>query len=677
MEALDDPGVPGSVRAITPSLTTRAMRLVNALLDVHADLPSLSLATRLRSLSDRWQHEGWSLDLRAVALVLADLLEQGWGVIPVGQTFELRPPGMLLDGETHHVARQRLQAGLRAHRTRQLAEAGTIAFLRRMHKPARNASSRRASIADLIDDGEALVPALRRCQLLSTEAAAGQLAEIIRPVVQACDEGARCSQTGLRLSDIWRYFRHTWSNEYRSIPGRTMPFLVRNTARPNWPVIGIAMLASPVARLRSRDDWIGWNAESFFARLNEQKEGWDSKVAVNALRHRVDASLTAIRTDDLGLSESDIAHPSMQTVLRMEARAAGAAVRRRRVHEERYKEMVEAGDEIRSQRDPTKSGKTENQNWLHLSEDPLYFHKRADTVAKLLAAKRVFFELDWSASSAEFLLAVRRHPAGDRTVATALMEVRKAGLSSQVADLSVCGAVAPYNELIGGKLVALLMASQEVRAMYRKRYADKVSIISSQMAGRPILRSAELKLLTTTSLYGFASIQYNGLRLRAAENPELLQDLEWRELKRTMGWGTYHLSQSTVRTLREVSEREHGARRVNNRFGEGSSPRLRQVRDGLAALGIEARHILHHATPRIFYGCELHPGAMEELIGLRELSTVEGPTVDAIAAAWRRRWVVGRVRRQDVLDRLRQLGPETVRADLAVPDQDGQLTFVL
>jgi hypothetical protein len=150
------------------------------------------------------------------------------------------------------------------------------------------------------------------------------------------------------------------------------------------------------------------------------------------------------------------------------------------------------------------------------------------------------------------------------------------------------------------------MISGEVRKLYRDRYADQVSVISSQMAGRPIQRPAELKVLTTTSLYGFASVQYNGLRLRAREHPELREDIEWRELRRTMGWGTYHLSAETIRTLRLVSERAHGARRVNNRFGEGASPRLRQTREGLEALDIDTSQIMHHATPRIFYGCELY-----------------------------------------------------------------------
>jgi hypothetical protein len=30
--------------------------------------------------------------------------------------------------------------------------------------------------------------------------------------------------------DIWRYFRHTWTYQYTSVPGRTMMFLVRDQA---------------------------------------------------------------------------------------------------------------------------------------------------------------------------------------------------------------------------------------------------------------------------------------------------------------------------------------------------------------------------------------------------------------------------------------------------------------
>ena len=174
---------------------------------------------------------------------------------------------------------------------------------------------------------------------------------------------------------------------------------------------------------------------------------------------------------------------------------------------------------------------------------------------------------------------------------------------------------------IGGKLVALILSSKEARDIYRTHYDGRISLIASQMAGRPIRRPAEFKILTTTSLYGNASSQYNRLKLRAREYPDLPYDISWRLFdawsERTTGYGTVHLAAATTGVLRELSSSTHGARRINNRFGEGASPRVRQLREGLDALGIESQHVLHHATPRLFCACEIEPGGRQELLGLR------------------------------------------------------------
>jgi hypothetical protein len=169
------------------------------------------------------------------------------------------------------------------------------------------------------------------------------------------------------------------------------------------------------------------------------------------------------------------------------------------------------------------------------------------------------------------------------------------------------------------------------------------------MAGRPIYRPAELKILTTTSLYGNASSQYNRLKLRANDYPQLDHDVEWRELAQTAGYGTVHLASTTVRVLREVSEVTYRARRINNRFGEGASPRLRQIREAVETLGIDSACVLNHATPRIFYGCELHPRAREELLGFYPITKNEGQSASVIASLWRQRWLVKRIQRPDVL----------------------------
>lgn len=644
-----------NLRTVCPELPRHVLVKLGAFIEVKREHGRERLADALRRLHTLWCDEPWSLELRAVALLLADLLDQGWDVTATDEAIHLQPPGLRLLGETRDEAKERLRRALQTGRDRQLSDRGVQKFLARMHRVVPRGAVR-TSIADLIDDGAHLAASLRPFAGLPPSEAAERLRTVIEPVIEVCDEDAKCSITGLRLIDVWRYFRHTWSLEYRSTPGRQMAILIRNAARPNRPVMGIAMLASPVVRMKVRDDWIGWNVEPFIANLRAGVQ--DPSLGLRALVARVERSIGDIRWDDL-VSPDELAFPAERTILRLEQRSAGAAIARMRGLEEAYSEAVEANESVRSQRDTTKSNLDE-VDWIEASEDPLFLRKRASTLGRLLDAKRTFQSLNWSRSGRTLLDELLQHPNGLRSISTALTEIRKAGLSSRVADVSVCGAVAPYNSLLAGKLVALLMASREVRDAYRNRYANQVSIISSQMAGRAVYRPAELKVLTTTSLYGNGSSQYNRLRLRSKEFPVLDHDIEWRELAKTAGFGTVHLSSVTVRVLREVSERVHRARRINHRFGEGASPRLRQIREAVEALGIDSSAVLHHATPRLFYVCELHPGGINELLGFQPASEDRGYPANVISHLWRQKWLSKRIQNSDVLQRVAAANAQTV-----------------
>lgn len=308
---------------------------------------------------------------------------------------------------------------------------------------------------------------------------------------------------------------------------------------------------------------------------------------------------------------------------------------------------------------------------MRASEDLLFVRKRAEGMSNLLFAKQALRSVNFS-SPQEAFSALFRSKTGQRAIDIALTEFRKAGLSSQVADVSICGAVHPYNVLLGGKLVALMLTSQDVRDAYRARYGGQVSVIASQMAGRAISKSAELRILTTTSLYGVGSSQYNRLVLNKKDHAELPFDIRWGTIGKSLtgGFGTLHLSGETTQALRSMAIARHDARRVNNRFGEGTSPRLRQIREGLDALGLKSDEILHHANPRIFYGCELNPGARASLLGLSGF-TEGAASSTAIANAWRNRWLKARIGREETLQELAKLGPISVRASLFA-DADGQ-----
>lgn len=651
----------GQFRDFTPFLAPGERAELHELLSfAGAALPTF--AESLRATARAYIDDGESAKLRTVCLLIADLFEQGWGVVVNKDRIVFEPPGISRSGEqTVDDVKFRVREALNAARTRQLVQPSVAAFLRRMERRSVRSSGIRSSILDLVDNGDQLADALSAVGPLPEEERAAALARIVDPVVEICQAGRPCVDTGLPLNDIWRYFRHTWAHEYRPIPGRQLLVLIRNAARPRRPVIGIAMLASPVMRVTVRDNWIGWLRDAMEVRFRSGL--WHPSALAAALTDRLDASIAAVRWDDLA-SAVEISSPVENTVLRLEQKASGAASARDLELRAHYIENLDAGGRVKPMRGGLKNAAADS-DWQTASEDLLFVRKRSELLAQLLFAKQMFRASALEANPAaalDQLLAVR---SGQRAIDIVLTEFRKAGLSSRVVDVSICGAVHPYNELLGGKLVALLLASKEVRDHYSDRYSNQVSVIASQMAGRAVSKPADLRVLTTTSLYGVGSSQYNRLVLRASDHPGLTNDLRWDSIgkSKTGGFGTLHLGAETAHALRQMAQSRHDSRRVNNRFGEGTSPRLRQIREGLDALGVDSDTILHHATPRLFYACELGQGSRTSLLGM-ESDNFEPASALAIGAAWRTRWLIARATRDETIATLRTLGPASVQASL-------------
>ncbi len=71
-------------------------------------------------------------------------------------------------------------------------------------------------------------------------------------------------------------------------------------------------------------------------------------------------------------------------------------------------------------------------------------------------------------------------------------------------DAHIVGAVPPYSTLLGGKITAALMSSQEVCDIFASKYNQQTGIISQQC------KHAQLLLITVTSALGRSSL-YNRL----------------------------------------------------------------------------------------------------------------------------------------------------------------------
>ena len=286
----------------------------------------------------------------------------------------------------------------------------------------------------------------------------------------------------------------------------------------------------------------------------------------------------------------------------------------RRSAADRLAKLDAAGEErdadyllIRDAQTAAEHGNADTVDWESVARTALYRRKRAGALADLYRALATLTDLGFTDGTGDLSKALVV-PDGRRAIETALRRIKQEVLASNVMELITCGALPPYCAVLGGKLVALMMVSRQVVADVEQRYGDRVSIIASAMAGRPVSRPAKLALVTTSSLYeAYGSSQYNRLRVDTDKGP-----LVYRKVARTESFGTVQFAPDTVHALNEVARHSDSNRReVNNLFGEGTSPKMRLIRNGLEALGLDANSFLRHHSRRLIYGCPTvrqHPG---------------------------------------------------------------------
>jgi hypothetical protein len=607
----------------------------------------------LREQADRAgvERHPWSSHERAICLVLGDLAALGWRFSVAREVIYLTPRS--LADATMTEAKAHLRESLLEGRAKQLADPAVRSFLSRLHEPRIHRGAT-VSIEDLVDDGGQLAVALKAHRL-------GGLREVIRPYIQLAQAGETCAETGLDLGEIWRYFRHTWSLEYRSTPGRTINFLIRNAARPHHPVIGIVGLANAVFQLGARDAWIGWTVPALVARLTDKPALWPQfrAAALACLK----SSREALRRDDLiretGGRGGDLV---IATKLRQ------IAEEQSELRKDHLRAAHAGRGEVAAARAVPRLANGE-RDWHAQSGLPLFKRKRAEAYADILFAEHHLETTGRRQSAVADMVRVERDLHGalqiswssedlGKAVAIALREIKKNGVATRLLDVNVCGATPVYRDLLGGKLAAMSLFAREIRVAYERQYGRQASEIASSMAGAPVYKDTDLCVLTTTSLYGVGSSQYNRVRY-----PYEAPRLRWQEIGATEGFGTIHMAKETVQSLRDVAIGKAGMRNVNNKFGEGTSPLLRQLREGLSALGFEANEVLQHGQSRIIYAADLYPEAREDLL-LNRATRSERPPMEDIAAEWTRRWLAMRVQSDEVLERVATVNADSVRADL-------------
>lgn len=187
------------------------------------------------------------------------------------------------------------------------------------------------------------------------------------------------------------------------------------------------------------------------------------------------------------------------------------------------------------------------------------------------------------------------------------------------------GALPPYNELLGGKMVALTLSCNEIREVYKRKYKNYISIIK----GRKL--DPELLFITTTSAFGKSSL-YNRLKYKG----ELIAE----SLGYTQGSGTFHIPENLYVELLDFLKSKKID--ITRGLGHGPSRKLKLVSLGLHYLGLPK--FAYHGIKREFYLFSFVKNLREVIQDSKNPVWSDRP-FNQLVDYWKERWAIPRAER--------------------------------
>ena len=641
---------------------TFAMKLVCAQRARSANDMRSALEEEIRWCRSPRCFEENALAYEACIRVLSDLARLRWRIVEQGYGFALENRKERVRGRpTAEIiaSKEMLRRELQPVVDEQKRHPAVLNFIAGMEREDR---SGRRSVQLLMADGAELAARLAPARELEGEKRLEALGDAIKPYLQEADKSVDPT-TGRRLREIWRYFRYSWSIPQVPTPGRQLLYLVRDGAHPAHPVIGIAALNNcPLEMGEKREKYIGWHfaaiVERFVGAAGRGKAALEEEV--QWLERQLETSLAEIDWTNLVTAE-EVESPDDAVVRRLALRSQEFSKLRETLLREvagSTRDQFEADLWDDAAAPPVDDDilklepKASVDARMHVARKQLVARKRASALSRLLSARLVIAEHRSELTDPDRASAAlgKDEVRGAVNIVLEALKGRRAG--TNLLEITTCGAIAPYNRVLGGKLVALLMLSPQVSADYRRRYASP-SIISSQMKNRPVIRDNALVYLGTTSLYVHGSSQYNRLQLPAGTIAPDQESIRYNAIGQTSGFGTIQFSPDTSRAIDAYLAHERDFKEVNSVFGEGTSPKLRKLKMGLRRLRFDPDKLIQHRHHRLIYGAPLFPKARDwlqervaELPGYVAAPDGHEDATERIAAYWRRRWLASRLRHQ-------------------------------
>lgn len=182
------------------------------------------------------------------------------------------------------------------------------------------------------------------------------------------------------------------------------------------------------------------------------------------------------------------------------------------------------------------------------------------------------------------------------------------------------GALPPYNDIRGGKLVALLMTAETIRKKFQKKYKDQKTLLLEREL------PSNLLFITTTGAYGKSSV-YNRLKFKGEAVSKFVGY--------TQGNGTFHIPNTLYEDLL-VYLKKRGFE-VKRGYGNGPSRKMRLIDQALQLLGFA--NGITHGIQRAVY---LFPMAknLKEVIQAGKRPTWHHRNIPELTQFWKERWAM-------------------------------------
>lgn len=180
------------------------------------------------------------------------------------------------------------------------------------------------------------------------------------------------------------------------------------------------------------------------------------------------------------------------------------------------------------------------------------------------------------------------------------------------------GALPPYNEILGGKMVSLALTSNEVREAYSKKYSDKITWMEQKIL------PSRLLFISTTSAYGKSSV-YERIKYKG--------DLVGEFIGFTSGAGTFQLTDELYQKC--LAFLEFKGYNIKRGYGTGPSRKLKLASRAFRLLKI--RNYQYHNIQRGYYVFSFVDNLHEVIHSTKEPNFYNRPFMD-LTEFWKERW---------------------------------------